>query len=95
MRIGSSTTRVAGIGAVMTDKPDRKTGLARQTALRCLDGLADHGYQASMLFGIRDFYEKLGYVKAWHDSAWSISTEDVPAIAGRIGLRRSGQGRPS
>ncbi len=77
--IGSAKVRIAGVGAVATDGTIRKQGLMAKTASACVDDLRGHGYQMTMLFGIRDFYHRFGYVRAWADPEWSVEVKQIPS----------------
>jgi hypothetical protein len=78
MRIGLATVRVGGIGAVATHNDYRKRGYMVQTGRESLDAQRTAGYDLTMLFGIRDFYHRFGYVRAWADSSWVLRTEHLP-----------------
>jgi len=77
MRIGRSVVRVAGIGAVATLENHRKKGLMAQTAGDCVDGLDAAGYDASLLFGIPNFYHRFGYVVSFSQLRYVLKTRDV------------------
>lgn len=80
-RIGSGTVRVAGIGAVACHAEFRKQGIVRSLALESVGGLADSGYGVSLLYGIRNFYHRFGYVTGWPDYRWMVATCDLPENA--------------
>ncbi|HUV39108.1 MAG TPA: GNAT family N-acetyltransferase, partial [Planctomycetota bacterium] len=65
MRIGSATVRCGGIGAVATDADYRKRGLMAKTVVASIEAMRTCGYDVSILFGITNFYDKFGYVRAW------------------------------
>ncbi|TVQ26204.1 MAG: GNAT family N-acetyltransferase [Spirochaetaceae bacterium] len=77
-RIGCGTLRVAGIGAVACDAEFRKRGIVRAVAADSVAGLAGAGYEVSLLYGIRNFYHRFGYVTAWPDYRWTVSACDLP-----------------
>ena len=77
-RIGSAHLRVAGIGAVITHGDFRKKGYLTKTALPCIEAAKVAGYDLSVLFGIPNFYHKLGYSRAWSHSSYKISLKDLP-----------------
>lgn len=87
MRIGRCSVRTGGIGAVATHVDFRKRGLMGQTARASIQAMRDLGYGMTVLFGIRDFYEKLGYVQAFPDQTWFVAAGELPAAKG-LGLVR-------
>lgn len=78
MRIGSARVRVGGIGAVATHEGHRKRGYMVQTGRESIEAQRSHGYDMTMLFGIRNFYHRFGYVRAWSDSSWVLGTDHLP-----------------
>lgn len=87
MRIGSAAVRMAGIGAVATDGSMRKCGLMARTAAAGIDAAAQAGYDATLLYGIGDFYHRFGYVRAWSSQATVVRTSDLPALPAEQRLR--------
>jgi hypothetical protein len=87
MRIGSAAVKVGGIGVVATDGDCRKQGLMAKTIPHSIGAMRELGYDLSILFGISDFYDKFGYVRAWTDESWYIRTSDLPAGAAVRPLR--------
>jgi len=83
MRIGSGVVRCAGVGAVATSADHRKRGFMKETALASMAAMREAGYDMSILFGIRDFYDKYGYVRAWS------------RISDTVNVGRLGKERPS
>jgi predicted N-acetyltransferase YhbS len=82
MRVGISRLRIAGIGAVATLETHRKKGLMAETAADCVAGLADAGYDASLLFGIPNFYHRFGYEVCFGNRSFVLETRDLkPAEA--------------
>ena len=80
MRIGTDAVRTGGIGAVCTDKPYRKKGYLAATAEASITAMRECGYDISLLFGIPNFYHKLGYVKAWDDSNYSLKSASLTSL---------------
>lgn len=78
MRIGQARVRVGGIGAVATDGDYRGHGLMARTLPATIDAMNDAGYDMSLLFGIDDYYDRFGFVRAWSDSAFYVSPADLP-----------------
>ena len=78
MRIGSARVRVGGVGGVATDGDYRKRGLMDRTARASIEAMRAQGYHVSVLFGIRDFYHRFGYVRAWSDTVVVVNTWNLP-----------------
>jgi len=93
MRIGTARVRAGGVGAVATAKEHRKKGLMALTAPASIEAMRELGYDMSVLFGIRGFYEKFGYVRAWHFEVWAVSAENLPDPHPRPRLLRFKPGR--
>jgi predicted N-acetyltransferase YhbS len=87
MRIGSARVRTAGVGAVATHGQYRKHGLMAKTAQACVDALAGYGYDMTVLFGIKNFYHRFGYVRAWKEMTWTVSPDDLPKDKPKVRLR--------
>jgi len=64
MRIGSATVRMGGIGGVHTDEEHRMKGYSRRVMTDSVEYMLDEGFDISLLFGIRSFYPKFGYITA-------------------------------
>ncbi len=77
MRIGSAKARVAGIGAVTTQRALSGRGLMTSTAADCVDSLRSAGYDMSLLFGLQTYYLRFGYVATFPEYTFSVSTRDV------------------
>ncbi|HUU21038.1 MAG TPA: GNAT family N-acetyltransferase [Phycisphaerae bacterium] len=88
MRIGSARVRVGGIGAVATHADYRKRGLMARTARASLDAMRGCGYDMSLLFGIWDFYDRFGYVRAWGESTYVVPAGHLPADPPRFRCRK-------
>jgi predicted N-acetyltransferase YhbS len=80
MRVGTATVRVAGVGSVATVRRHRAKGLMTQTARASVDALGENGYDLSLLFGIRKFYRKFGYVTTFVDRTYVVGTRDVAPL---------------
>ncbi|MEM6855729.1 MAG: GNAT family N-acetyltransferase [Planctomycetota bacterium] len=78
MRVGTATIRCGGIGAVCTHPDHRKRGYLLRVANASIDAMRDEGYDVSLLFGINDFYDRVGYVRAFSYRQHAIETEDLP-----------------
>ncbi len=64
--------RLACIGAVATHQDYRGHGYMARVASSCVDDLETSGYDLSLLFGIRNFYHRFGYVRAWAEPTWEV-----------------------
>jgi predicted acetyltransferase len=78
MRIGSARVRVGGIGAVSTHSDYRKRGYMEQTVQDTLTAMHERNYDMTLLFGIKNFYHKFGYVSAWADYTHFCEVADFP-----------------
>ena len=88
MRIGAARVRAGGIGMVGTDGGHRKRGLMAATAQASVQAMRELGYDLSILFGIDDFYHRIGYVRAWAETTWTVRREDLPAEKPTVTPRR-------
>lgn len=88
MRIGVARVRAGGIGMVATDGEHRRRGLMARTVRASMAAMRDLGYDLSLLFGLEDFYDKFGYVRAWSDTIWTVRAGDLPAEGRDIQVRR-------
>ena len=80
MRIGAARVKTAGIGAVITHGDFRKKGYLTKTARASIEAAKSADYDLSVLFGIPDFYHKLGYSRAWSESTYKISLAKTSLI---------------
>jgi len=78
MRIGSARVRTAGSGMVATHGRYQRRGLMDRTIRQAIPAMDEAGYDVSVLFGIRDFYHRFGYVRAWPERAWVVKVNDLP-----------------
>lgn len=88
MRVGRARLVTGGIGAVLTHPDYRKRGVARRVFRSMLSAMREAGYQASMLFGIRDFYDRFGYVHAWPRTDLVVQTDELAAAELKFKLRQ-------
>ena len=87
-RIGSARIRTAGIGAVITHGDFRKKGYLTKTARATIEAMESAGYDISVLFGIPDFYHKLGYSRAWMETTHKISLDNLPKEKPNFSLKK-------
>ncbi len=78
MRMGSATVQCAGVGMVATHGDYHKRGLMAATIPEALSAMKDEGYALSLLFGIPDYYDRFGYVRAWSPTNYIVKREDLP-----------------
>ncbi len=88
MRIGRARVNVAGIGAVMTDEAYRKRGLMEETAQASLSTLAQAGYDMTLLFGAKNYYDRFGYVRAWAEPKYIVEVNDIPSDEKPLKVRK-------
>ena len=62
LRIGRARVRMGGIGDVQTDPAYRGRGCASACIRDSIEFMRREGFDLSILFGIRDFYRRFGYV---------------------------------
>lgn len=77
MRIGTATVSMAGIGGVHTEWRHRNKGYMRALFEDTLAYMRDQGHDVSMLFGIRNFYSKFGYIACLPAYKIEIQTRDA------------------
>jgi predicted N-acetyltransferase YhbS len=87
MRIGGARVRTGGIGTVMTHGDYRKRGLIVRTAPVAMQAMREAGYDLSILFGVRNYYGKFGYVRAWNETTWNVPVADLPKDAPAASIR--------
>ncbi len=78
MRAGRGRLRTGGVGAVATHGDYLRRGFMAKTARACVNGLRGLGYDMSLLFGISNFYNKFGYVRAFSFSTVMVWADDLP-----------------
>ncbi len=88
MRVGAAAIRVVGIGAVATHGDYRQRGLMAETAKAGMEAMAPLGYDATLLYGIHDFYHRFGYVRAWNATTYTVATPHLPSEAPERGTRK-------
>lgn len=88
MRVGRARLLTGGIGAVATHGEHRRRGVAAACMRAVMKSMAAAGYHYSMLFGLRDFYHRWGFVQAWPDTSVSVAVEDLPGGKLELALRK-------
>ena len=94
MRVGKARLMTGGIGAVMTAGACRKRGLSARVWDKTILAMREGGYDFSILFGIRDFYHRFGYVQAWPSTDHVLKTASLPEGAGKLRLRKVDDRQP-
>jgi predicted acetyltransferase len=87
IRIGASSVRIGGIAGVGTDREYRKRGLARHVLQEAVALMWEEAYDGSFLFGIRDFYDKFGYVTCMPERRLYLETRDAERATKALGIR--------
>jgi RNA polymerase sigma factor (sigma-70 family) len=83
MRIASARVRVAGLNLDATDPSyqNLEDRLREKVILASIEAMRNQGYDLSLTFGNKAYFEKLGYTFAWRELAWLVKADDVPAEA--------------
>lgn len=79
MRIGSSVVRMAGIAGVGTLEEERMKGYSRAVLEDTVRYMEAERYDVSMLFGIRDYYQRFGYASCIPVVRVRMATRDAEA----------------
>jgi GNAT superfamily N-acetyltransferase len=77
MRIGKAAVRCGGVGLVATHADFRKRGLMDATAKASMDAMRELGYDMSVLYGIDNYYDRFGFVRAWGECVYTVAVADV------------------
>ncbi len=77
MRIGTARVRVGGIGGVATDGEYRRRGFMGLTALATVEAMREPSYDMTILFGLRNFYHRFGYVRAWARTTYFVDASEL------------------
>ena len=87
MRIGPCAVFTGGIAGVGTDREYRKQGLSRQVMQASVELMQREGYDASMLFGIRDFYHKFGFATCFPERLLYLDIRDAERAKKQLSIR--------
>ncbi len=90
MRIGAAVVRVGGIAGVGTDPAHRRRGLAVRVLQRSLRLMADEGCETSLLFGIEDFYHRVGFATCMPEHGLSLAAADARRAVSPLKTRPMG-----
>jgi predicted acetyltransferase len=77
MRIGSARLRIGGIGGVGTDRKHRNRGYSKLCMEAATELMSLKGYDLAFLFGIRDFYDKYGYITCMPEHTFTMDTRNA------------------
>ncbi len=88
MRVGCGRLRTGGIGAVATHADYRNRRYASKLCRAVVDAMRRAGYDFSVLFGRRDFYDRFGYVPAWPVTSLKADVAALPHEKLRFSLRK-------
>ena len=90
MRLGVAWVRIGAIAGVKTKPRHRGQGYARELMRATVDHMRENGYDASILFGIPNFYHRFGYAPVMPDkSVVRIKTAAGEALAGTLAVREA------
>jgi GNAT superfamily N-acetyltransferase len=88
MRVGGASVRCGGVGLVATHADFRKRGLMDATARASMCAMRELGYDMSVLFGIDNYYDRFGFVRAWGEDTYTVAVVDVEQGAAKGPLSR-------
>ena len=88
MRIGRARVRTGGITCVSTHGEFRRRGYMARTTRASIRAMKPRGYDASVLFGLPDFYHRFGYVRAWSGTTYTVRLPDLGAKSTSLRLRK-------
>jgi GNAT superfamily N-acetyltransferase len=78
IRIGTASVRMAGIAGLWTSPDHRLKGYGSRSMWEAIRLMEAEGCDASVLFGITDFYHRYGYAPVFPDVALSLCSADLP-----------------
>ena len=87
MRIGSCPVYTGGIAGVGTDEEYRNQGLSRRVMQASLALMQRESYDASILFGIQDFYHKFGFATCMPERRLYLRTRDAERAQKHLRIR--------
>lgn len=87
MRVGAAVVTVGGIAGVGTDHEHRRRGLALRVLHRSLRLLQDEGYDASFLFGIADYYDRVGFATCFPEHGFAVDTRQAESVRSPLRTR--------
>ena len=78
IRIGTASVRMAGIAGLWTSPDHRLKGYGSRSMWEAIRLMDAEGRDASVLFGITDYYHRYGYAPVFPDVALSLISADLP-----------------
>ncbi|HSV72679.1 MAG TPA: GNAT family N-acetyltransferase, partial [Chthonomonadales bacterium] len=78
LRIGEALVRMDGIGGVETEEECRQRGYSRRVIEASIRRMRQGDAAFSMLYGIRDFYTRFGYVTAGPEHRLRLTVAHEP-----------------
>ena len=87
MRIGAASVFIGGIAGVGTDGEHRKRGLSLRVLRKSLQLMQDEGYDASFLFGIENFYHRVGFATCMPEHGFSFDTRAAETVRSPLRTR--------
>ena len=87
LRIGACAVLTGGIAGVGTDREYRNQGLSRQVMEASVKLMHREGYDASMLFGIRDFYHKFGFATCMPERLLHLDIREAERAEKQLAVR--------
>ena len=75
IRIGDAVVKMGGIAGVWTADKHWKKGYASRVMWESVELMKQKGYETSILFGIRDFYHRYGFVEAFPESSIELAAD--------------------
>ena len=87
MRIGPCPVFTGGIAGVGTDGECRNQGLSRQVIDAAVELMRREGYDASMLFGIKNFYHKFGFATCFPERLLYLEVRDAERAKKQLAVR--------
>ncbi len=88
MRVGKARLKAGGIGAVATHGDYRKRGIMAKLFRALFPAMRQAGYHFTVLFGIRDFYHRFGYIAAWPNTVHIAGVDALPQESPKLKLRK-------
>ncbi len=85
--IGEARLKMGGLGWVSTDERFRGRGLSTRLIKETQHYMAVNNYHVSMLFGIPNFYERLGYVTSLVDYLVEVDTVEAMTFTSTLSMR--------
>lgn len=87
MHVGRARLRVAGIGGVGTHPFHQGKGYSAALMHDTVRYMADEGYDASLLFGIPNFYPRFGFASVMATPRCSMALAALPKVKRGLALR--------